>query len=311
VKVRQWVREPEVVEAIRQSRINEIFLPGTRLPDSVEATTDLAEALEGAELIVIVVPCRWFRRVCESVAAYLSGSATVISAAKGLEVGSGLRPTEVMADVWRGLPRLRLVGLSGPNLARELVAGIPAATVVASTTPEAAGTAQALLNAPTFRVYTNRDVAGVELGGALKNTIAIGAGINDGLGFGDNTKGTLVTRGLAEMVRLGCAMGAEQQTFYGLSGVGDLYATCASSHSRNHTVGFRLGQGETLEDITASTPMIAEGIDTTREGLRQSRLRNVDVPITEQVHAILFDGRCPREAVAQLMSRRVKSEIDD
>jgi len=310
LSVRLWVKEPEVVDVITRTRVNEVYLPGFLLPGSLHPTTSLAEAMAEVEVLIVVVPCRWLRSMCQEMVPCLREGTTVVSAAKGLEVGAGRRPTEVMRDVWGDERNVSLVALSGPNLARELVAGIPAATVVASADQTAAERAQALLTAPTFRVYTNRDVAGVELGGALKNIIAIGAGLNDGLGFGDNTKATLVTRGLAEMVRLGMALGAQRETFYGLSGVGDLYTTCASTKSRNHTVGFRLGQGETLGDITESTPMVAEGIDTTREALRQARLHDVEVPITEQLHAILFEGHSPRQSVSELMSRGVKAEAE-
>lgn len=311
IPVRLWVYEPDLVETIARTRINEVYLPGVPLPESIRPTGDLDEALAGVRWLLVVVPCRWLRVTCRRMAVCLPEGATVISAAKGLEVGTGLRPTQVMEDEWKACSPMRLVALSGPNLARELVKGMPAATVVASADEQAAKGAQALLSAPAFRVYTNRDVAGVELGGGLKNIIAIGAGLNDGLGFGDNTKATLVTRGLAEMIRLGEALGARRETFYGLSGVGDLYTTCASRHSRNHTLGFRLGQGETLADITASTPMIAEGIDTTREAYRQAKVHRVEVPITEQIHAILFEGRSPRDAVTRLMAREARSESEE
>ncbi|MCS6861482.1 MAG: NAD(P)-dependent glycerol-3-phosphate dehydrogenase [Abditibacteriales bacterium] len=305
-EVRLWVRSAELADLIRQRRMNEKYLPGVTLPENVAVTSHLADAVAGVEFVVLAVPCVGVPTVCEALAPVVSPTAILVSATKGLHNDSGLRPSQIIAHTCGGAERIAV--LSGPNLAREVVSGIPTTTVIAASNPEVSQRAQVLFSTPTFRVYTNSDVVGVELGGALKNIIAIAAGINDGLGFGDNTKAALATRGLVEMTRLGIALGGKLETFFGLSGVGDLFATCASRHSRNHHVGFRLGRGETLAEIQASMTMIAEGIPTTQAAFHRARELGIDMPITEQIHAVLFEGKNPRQAVADLMSRRSKAE---
>lgn len=305
-EVRLWARSAELADLIRQHRTNEKYLPGVTLPENVNVTSQLADAVADVEFIVLAVPCVGVPTVCERLASVVSSTAIIVSATKGLHHDSGLRPSQIIARTCGGAERIAV--LSGPNLAREVVRGIPTTTVIAAADAEVARRAQVLFSTPTFRVYTNSDVVGVELGGALKNIIAIAAGINDGLGFGDNTKAALATRGLVEMTRLGVALGGRMETFFGLSGVGDLFATCASQHSRNHQVGFRLGRGETLADIQASMTMVAEGIPTTQAAYHRARELSIEMPITEQIHAVLFEGKSPHQAVADLMSRRFKAE---
>jgi glycerol-3-phosphate dehydrogenase (NAD(P)+) len=307
--VRLWARVPQFAEVVRQRRENEKYLPGVPLPDNVEVTGNLAEAVAGVAFVVLAVPCVGVPSVCDALAQVLSSHAIIISATKGLHDESGLRPSQIIARACGGEERVAV--LSGPNLAREVVSGIPTTTVMAASNVEVSRQAQVLFSTPTFRVYTNPDVVGVELGGALKNVIAIAAGINDGLGFGNNTKAALETRGLVEMTRLGVALGGKVETFFGLSGLGDLIATCASHHSRNHTVGWRLGQGESLAQIQASMNMVAEGVPTTQAALRRAREMQMDMPITEQVHAVLFEGKNPHQAVADLMGRQSKAEFDE
>jgi glycerol-3-phosphate dehydrogenase (NAD(P)+) len=305
-EVRLWARSAELADIIRQQRTNEKYLPGVTLPENVGVTNQLADVVAGGEFVVLAVPCVGVPTVCECLAQVVSPMALIVSATKGLHNDSKLRPSQIITRACGGEERVAV--LSGPNLAREVVSGIPTTTVIAASNAEVSQRAQVLFSTPTFRVYTNSDVVGVELGGALKNIIAIAAGINDGLGFGDNTKAALATRGLVEMTRLGVALGGKMETFFGLSGVGDLFATCASQHSRNHKVGFRLGRGETLAEIQASMTMIAEGVSTTQAAFHRARELGIDMPITEQIHAVLFEGKNPRQAVADLMSRQFKAE---
>jgi len=262
-------------------------------------------------MVVLAVPSRGMRETVRALRPHLAPQHYLISAAKGLEDDTGLRMTEIIAQElpqpWGAAPAC----LSGPNLAAEVAAGIATTTVIACADAAVARRAQQVFMQPTFRVYTNPDVVGVELGGALKNVIAIGAGINDGLGFGDNTKAALVTRGLAEMTRLGVALGAAAATFMGLSGIGDLVATCASRRSRNHYVGYQLALGRALDDILAGMDMIAEGVPTTRAAVRLAGQVGVEMPITRAVHAVLFEGMQPSEAVRSLMSRDPRDERED
>jgi glycerol-3-phosphate dehydrogenase (NAD(P)+) len=305
--VKLWPRRPEQVQAISQARENRLYLPGVPLPDEITLCSSLAEALELSEFAILAVPAKGMRELAGLSAPYLKSNQSLLSVAKGLEPETAKRMSEVLAEV---LPQQPCAVLSGPNLAGEVVAGQPTTTVVASTDREVASRLQTALICPTFRVYTNLDVIGVELGGALKNVIAIAAGIADGMGFGDNTRAALVTRGLAEITRLGVAMGADPRTFQGLSGIGDLIATCVSPRSRNHRVGYRLAKGEDLAQILAGMEQIAEGVPTTKATVALARRNQVEMPIATHLHSVLFEGVSPAEAVVKLMNRPGKEETE-
>jgi len=309
-KVRLWARRREIAESVQRHRRNPRYLSEFELPPAVHATDDLATAVSGAKMLVLAVPSDGLPETCQGLAAFLSAEQRVVSAAKGLEHNTGRRLSELIAQ---RLGRGRSGGiavLSGPNLAPEVAARVATASVAACADSDLAAAVQAAFSTPLFRVYTNSDVVGVELGGALKNIIAIAAGACDGLGFGDNTKAALLTRGLAEITRLGVALGARAETFHGLSGVGDLVATCAGRKSRNHRVGYELAQGRALPEILADMTQIAEGIETTRAAHRLARQAGVDLPITTAVHAVLFEGVTPKDAVRALMSRSWRDELD-
>ena len=309
--VRLWAHETEVCESIAQRRINERFLPGRNIPDSVTATNDLAAALRGAKMVVSVMPSQHCRALFERMRPLIGPHALIVSATKGLEEGSLQRMTEVIADVLKhGDGAALAVGaLSGPSFAQEVARGDPTAITIASQNAELLRTVQQEFSDSSFRVYTNSDVAGVELGGALKNTIAIAAGICDGLGLGHNSVAALITRGLAEMTRLVVACGGRADTMAGLAGLGDLVLTCTGGLSRNRSVGVELGRGKKLPEIIAGMHgMVAEGVFTTSAAVGLAHARNVEMPITEQMHAILHDGKSPREAIQVLMSRTGKSE---
>jgi len=285
-------------------RENKAFLPDVKISEAIIVTFDTKAALRGADLVVLAVPSHGMRPICRQVREHVPASAALVHVAKGIENETGARMSEIIADE---LKTDQVVVLSGPSHAEEVGRGIPTAVVVAGT--NAALAQQAFMN-ERFRSYTHDDVAGVELGGALKNVIAIAAGVCDGIGFGDNTKAALCTRGLAEMARLGVALGARQETFFGLSGVGDLIVTAFSRHSRNRGFGERLGKGETAEQITGSTQMVAEGVKTAKSAWQLAQRRGVDVPICQEVHAILYEGKPPKQAVRDLMTREAKPEFD-
>jgi len=309
--VRLWAHEIDVCESITHRRVNEKFLPGRRIPDSVIASNDLAATLHDAEIVVSVMPSQHCRAVFERMRPFLHPQTLIISATKGLEEVSLLRMTQVIADVLkRGDGTAPAVGaLSGPTFAQEVARGDPTAITIASQDSALARTVQQEFSDPSFRVYTNSDVIGVELGGALKNIIAIAAGICDGLGFGHNSAAALVTRGLAEMTRLVVACGGRAETMSGLAGLGDLVLTCTGGLSRNRSVGVELGRGQKLpEIISAMHGMVAEGVFTTSAAVGLAHARGVEMPITEQMHAILHQGKSPREAIHVLMSRSGKSE---
>jgi len=307
--VRLWALEAEVADEINSRRTNTRYCPGAQLPKSVKASSSLAEVLRGARLLIFAVPSRWLREVAEQAAPQLPALTGVVSATKGLETGSGLRMSQVLTEVLgSGTP---IAALSGPNLSREVVQGMPACAVVASRHFGLTLAAQDLLLSPRFRVYTNSDLIGVELGGALKNIIALAAGASDGLGFGSNTKAALLTRGLAEIRRLGVDLGAKPETFSGLSGLGDLITTCSSTLSRNWQVGHRLAQGEPLEQIEASMGgQVAEGVPTTLAACEVAAGRGVEMPIAEAVRDVLQGAVPPRDAVTRLMGREGKTEVD-
>jgi len=297
-----WGRLAEEVEPIRAARENTMFLPGVKIPEAITVTLDGRAALRQSEMIVLAVPSHGMRAICRQLKTELPKNAMIVHVAKGIEVDSHARMSEVIAAEWGRNATV----LSGPSHAEEVGRGIPTAVVVAGNDAERA---QATFMNERFRVYTHDDVTGVELGGAMKNVIAIAAGCCDGIGFGDNTKAALCTRGLAEMARLGAALGASRETFFGLSGVGDLIVTAFSRHSRNRGFGERLGRGETLAQITSSMAMVAEGVKTARSAWQLAQHHRVDVPITREVHAILYEGKPPRQGVRDLMTREAKPEF--
>ena len=305
-KVTLWGRLEEEVEPIIAAGENKAFLPGVKIPREIVITLDTKSALRAAEMVVLAVPSHGMRPICEQVRQFLPSDLPLISVAKGIENETGARMSEVIADV---LKTDRVLVLSGPSHAEEVGRGIPTAVVVAAKEQALAATAQKVFMNERFRIYTHDDIIGVELGGALKNVIAIAAGACDGIGFGDNTKAALCTRGLAEMTRLGVALGARRETFFGLSGVGDLIVTAFSRHSRNRGFGERLGKGETPEQIAASTQMVAEGVKTAKSAWQLAQRHGVDVPITSQVHDIIYEGKAPKQAVRDLMTREAKPEF--
>jgi glycerol-3-phosphate dehydrogenase (NAD(P)+) len=305
-----WGRDAALVAALQAQRENARYLPGILLPTAVTPTDDLGAALADVECVVFAVPSGAMRTVTREVAPHIGPEALLLSAAKGLEEGTGLRMSQVLLEMIPGA-EARIVVLSGPNLAVEVARGIPTASVAASTNPEAARSTQRLFlgqSAPTFRVYTGRDVIGVELGGAIKNVIAIGAGVCDGLGYGDNSKAALMTRGLNEALRLGMAQGAEAATFLGLSGVGDLIATGASRLSRNYRVGLALGQGMALPAILAELGQVAEGVPTTRVLCALAARSGVEMPLCAALHALLFENRAALDVIRELMLRPPREE---
>ncbi len=309
-EVRLWAREEVLAQALRSAHENSRYLPGVALSPLILPTSHRDEAVAGADVVTFAVPSGALRQVAEEFAHFLPPEALLLSASKGLEDYTGLRMSQVLAE---SLPEAtaRIVVLSGPNLAVEMVRGVPTASVAASANPHAAQTIQRLFtfqNPPTFRVYTSHDVIGVELGGAVKNVIAIGAGVCDGLGYGDNAKAALMTRGLSEAVRLGRAQGAEEATFLGLSGVGDLIATGASSLSRNYRVGKALGQGRSLFDTLAELGQVAEGVPTTRALCELATRSGVEMPLCFGLNAVLFDNRPAPEVIRDLMLRPPKPE---
>jgi glycerol-3-phosphate dehydrogenase (NAD(P)+) len=259
-------------------------------------------------MVLLAVPSHVLRTVLEQIPFEALGQAVVISVVKGIEAGTLMRMSEMALEVWKIFPPENIAALSGPSLSREVVQGVPTTVVIASTSLHTAQWAQRIFFAPRFRVYASQDVIGVELGGALKNVIAIAAGISDGLGFGDNAKGALLTRGLSEIARLGILMGGKEKTFAGLSGMGDLITTCVSSLSRNHYVGYHLGKGRKLPEILSEMKMVAEGINTTKAALGLAQKYDLEMPIVKAVHAILFEDKDPRQSVGELMTRMLKVE---
>ena len=304
-----WAREPEVVTAILDHHQNRLFLPDVALPAEIRATIDLEEALRGADVVVVAVPAQHVRDVMTRAAPSIARGSLVLSVSKGIEASSAKRMTEVLADVLPGVESDSIGVLAGPNLAREVIAGDPTATTVAFPDASAAAAIQQRLTGPTFRVYTSADVVGCEIGGAVKNVVAIAAGVAAGLGLGMNTMAALVTRGLAELARLGVALGGDPLTFLGLAGNGDLIATCGSPLSRNHRVGQQLAQGRAVGEILASMTSVAEGVATAPVIVEMARRHNVEMPIADAV-ATLLDGRiAARDAIALLMSRPTQSEL--
>ena len=304
-----WVHHREAAQEMRRRRENTRFLPGVPLPDRLRITADPAEALDGADVLVLAVPMRRIPENLAAVGSHVPDAAVIVSGIKGLDPETGERVSEVLARLLDWNVAERFAVISGPNLAREVAAHQPSTTVVASQDGCLSRRVQRLFSAPWFRPYTNDDVAGVELAGALKNVIGIGAGMVDGLRYGHNAKAALMTRGLAEMSRLGVAAGANPLTFGGLAGVGDLIATCNSAQSRNHYIGEQLARGRSLEDILSHMVMVAEGIDTARGAQALARRLGVEMPIVELMNAVLFNALSPVEAGERLMAREAGHEL--
>lgn len=303
-----WARRPAHAASLVKTRTNEVYLPNIMLPPSIRVTAELAD-VPACPHIILAVPSQALRQTWQRLAPLLGPKHTVANAAKGLEIATGLRLSQVLTAERGQISAGSIAVLSGPNHAEEVGTGLPTTSVVASANPTTAETWQDVLMGETFRVYTNDDVIGVELGGALKNVIALAAGICDGLGYGDNTKAALLTRGLAEMSRLGEAMGAHLLTFSGLSGMGDLIATCTSSHSRNTRAGRQIGKGTSADVVVAESAMVIEGIPTCQAALSLASELGVDMPITRAVGDVLFNGKSPQRAVQELMTRGPKDEL--
>lgn len=305
VHVRLYGPDRDLIEAMKATRENHRYLPGFRIPDRVSFTTRPEAAFDGTELTVAAVPCQYVRKAWQRIAEIYPKDVPVVSVAKGIENDTLLRPTQIITDV---VGTLSVAALSGPSVAAELARHLPATVVVAGSDERLAKLVQDAFASRWFRVYTNEDLLGVELAGATKNVIAIAAGILDGLNAGDNAKAALLTRGLAEITRLGVAMGARRETFFGLAGVGDLVTTCVSPIGRNRSAGELIGQGKSVEDAMAATPWVVEGIPTTQSVRQLAQRHNVEMPITEAVHAVLFEGHDVLATLTELMSRRLKCE---
>lgn len=307
-EVRLWVYEPDLCERLRKTRINDLYLPGSFLPDNVIPTTALSEVVASPEVVLTVVPSEYLRSVCRQMAPLVGSEQVFVSATKGLENRTLLRMSEVITETLQSRFQPKLAVLSGPTFAREVARGAPAAVTIASCNEDLARRLQQQFAGSTLRIYTNTDVVGVELGGALKNVIAIAAGVCEGLGLGSSAVAALVTRGLSEITRLACACGARKETLTGLAGLGDLVLTCTGALSRNRRVGVELGRGRKLAEILESMRMVAEGINTTAAVVELARQKGVEMRITEQVYAVLYQNRSPLEAVRELMERSLKAE---
>ncbi len=310
-EVQLYARRNEFAEVLNNDRENKKYLPGAKFPEQLAVTHAMHTAVKGADLVLIAVPSHAMRDTVKELRHHVSSDVKIVSMAKGLEKDSFLRMSQVISEELPQTPVEHICALSGPNLAEEVSRGIPTATVVASKAKSVACDVQAMLMTPTLRVYTHHDLIGVETGGALKNIIAISVGIADGLGFGDNTRATLITRGLAEIARLGFVMGGELLTFAGLSGLGDLVCTCTSPHGRNHSAGIRIGRGERIADILAGTDMVIEGVKATQVGYALAAKYQVDLPITRETYQVLYEGKKPADAVISLMAREGKYEIEE
>ena len=309
-RVGLWQLEADQVERVIRTRENAIYLPGVRIPETVRISSELSDIVPDREMVVFAVPCQFARSVARKAGRMIAETSVVVNGAKGIENETLKRMSEVLLEEIAGLGADRVATLSGPCHAEEVSRKIPTTVVAASTNRSITERIQSAFMSPTFRVYTNTDIIGVELGGALKNVIALASGICDGLGFGDNTKGALLTRGSAEISRLGLTMGARAETFAGLSGMGDLITTCISLHSRNRHVGEEIGKGRSLDRVLREMGgMVAEGVRTTLSAFQLSRKLEVEMPITDQMYKVLFEGKAPQEAVADLMMRDAKPEV--
>lgn len=303
-----WAYEPEVAREMAESGVNTLFLPGIRLSPQLRYTNSLPEVAQGKDMLLFVVPSQLVRGVIGSLRPFLPADALIVSASKGIELDTLMLVSQVYEELLPPELYRNFAVLSGPSFAREVAQEMPTAVVAAAADPEVARQVQSAFTSRYFRVYTNSDVVGVELGGAIKNVIALAAGISDGLGFGHNTRAALITRGLAEMSRLGLALGAQTSTFAGLAGMGDLVLTCTGDLSRNRTVGMKLGQGMRLTEILAEMRMVAEGVKTTESACSLARRLGVDMPITAKVYEVLYHDKPVREAVIELMTRDLKAE---
>lgn len=309
-KTALWEFQPDVAERLSQERESADFLPGIRIPDDIMISSHLEEIVpDASELLVFVVPSHVLREVAAKVSPHITTSPVIVSGIKGIEIGTHKRMSEILREELPATVRNRIATLSGPSHAEEVSRDIPTSVVAASDDQRIAENVQEIFFSPRFRVYTNMDMIGVELAGALKNIIAIAAGISDGLGFGDNAMGALLTRGLAEITRLGLAMGAQAHTFSGLAGIGDLITTCMSRHSRNRYVGVEIGKGKSLAQVQEEMVMVAEGVMTTKAGHSLSTTYGVEMPITNEVYAVLFENKNPAQAVEDLMTRTAKAEV--
>ena len=305
--VKVWSPFIEEVEMLNTKREHLQRLPGVKVPDNVEFTTDVEEALKDSDIAVLAVPSQTTRQNAKSISKFIKENQIVVTCSKGIEESTCL----VLSDVIKQeIPQSRIVVLSGPSHAEEIARDVPTAVVAASEDIDAAEFIQDVFMTPMFRVYTNQDIVGVELGGALKNVIALCAGISDGLGFGDNTKAALMTRGIAEIARLGKAMGAKAETFSGLTGIGDLIVTCTSMHSRNRRAGILLGQGKNLQEALDEVKMVVEGVATTKPAYELGQKYGVSMPITTEAYNVIFNGKNPKQAVVDLMTRDKKNELE-
>lgn len=302
-----WVYEEGLAEKIRSTRINAVYLPGVVIPDSINVSHRMEDVLKNTRYILNIVPTQHTRAVLREAIPYIPEDALIISASKGIEKGSLLTVTGIIKE----LCRCEVAVLSGPSFAEEVIKKLPTAVTVASENSATGLLLQEIFNTDYFRVYTHNDVLGVELGGALKNVIAIASGISDGLNLGFSARAALITRGLAEIIRLGVAMGAEEKTFGGLSGLGDLVLTCTGALSRNYTVGVKLGQGLKLKDILTNMSMVAEGVSTAESAYELSKKYNVEMPIVEQIYKVINEDKNPSNAVKELMTRTLKAEFSD
>ncbi len=307
-KVTLWAHRPEHAREIAGAAENTRLLPGIPIPPSITVTSDLEPAVRGAELVVAAVPSQFLRAVAERLTSFDFTRVVFVNVAKGIENGTLFTVSEILADTLPNLPRENVVTLSGPSFADEVSRHVPTAVVAASVSPESAGTVQKNFLTPYFRIYTTEDIKGVELAGSMKNIIAIGAGIAEGAGFGDNTKAAILTRATAEISRLGREIGADPQTFSGLSGIGDLIATCLSKHSRNRHVGEQIGRGRKLPEVLDEMVMVAEGVATTRSVFDMGRRLKVELPIVNEVYRMIFEGKDPKIATRDLMTRDAKKE---
>ena len=306
-----WVLESEVAEQISQEHENKVFLPGIKLSENIRPTLDLHRAVSGKELVVSVVPSEWLRQTGEKMQPMLDPGALVVSATKGIEIGTHLTMSGILRETLSPLPENNICVISGPSFAREVAQGMPTVVTVAAQDEQTAQKVQKVFATPTFRVYTNNDLVGVELGGAVKNVMAIASGICEGLGLGTNTRAALITRGLSEMRRLGQALGAKPDTFSGLAGVGDLVLTCTADLSRNYTVGKKIGQGMKVKEILSDMRMVAEGVRSSKSVFNLANKMEIEMPIVEQTYRVIYEDMDPAKALYALMTRKLRNEHDD
>ncbi|NLU10597.1 MAG: NAD(P)H-dependent glycerol-3-phosphate dehydrogenase [Tepidanaerobacter acetatoxydans] len=306
-----WVRRKKLADEMIETHENRLYLPGVKISTEIKISTNLNEVASKADIVIMAVPSHAVRVMVKQLRYHLKNDAVVVSASKGIELDSFKRMSQVLAEELYDGDNKNIVALSGPSHAEEVIRNLPTAIVAASSNQHAAEILQDALMNTNFRVYTNTDIIGVELGGALKNVIAICSGISDGLGFGDNSRAALMTRGIAEITRLGIALGAQPETFSGLSGIGDLIVTCSSQFSRNRKAGMKIGQGKTVKEIIESTNMVIEGFNTTKATFLLAKKYGIEMPITEQAYLVLFEGKDPATAVNSLMNRVGKHEHED